>query len=602
MKSTSSQLRRARPLRPLVITLAATLVAFSALPGCSQAPAKESVPVKPALQVAGLQQPIVRYDSIHHPVQGLYGMVVSQNDIATRVGHQILAKGGNAVDASVAVGFALAVTLPRAGNLGGSGFMLVHLAEKQETVALDYRAVAPRSASVEKFTGADGKLDWDRLTFGPMAPAVPGTVAGLHLAWRQHGSLPWSVLLEPAYQLASEGIEVSHDLAYVLNMVARNLGIFSPGSAYLKKGGGEWAAGDRLVQKELAWSIAQIRDHGAEAFYSGALADRIAKAFADNGGLITREDLAAYTVKQRQPVKTDYRGKRVMSMPPVSAGGVTLIQMLNMLQHFDLAEMGAGSANSLHLLAEVMKRAAANRRSLLGDPDFVELHIDGYISQALAEKMAGDIDTRRAGNVKDIQAEPVERYESRNTTHFSVMDRHGNAVSNTYTLGYSFGSAFVAEGTGILFDNQMRNFSYRADANHKNALAPGKRMLSTMTPTIVLGENGKVLLVTGTPGGSRIINVVLQVLVNVIDHGMDVAGATHQPRIYQGWRSQTLGVENGMNPDTVRLLKAMGHQVEMQQTMGSTQSIMWRDGTFYGAADPRRPNALALGVIGVPQE
>jgi len=275
--------------------------------------------------------------------------------------------------------------------------------------------------------------------------------------------------------------------------------------------------------------------------------------------------------------------------------------MLNVLENFDLRKYPQGSAMSLHLLAEVMKRAAANRRSLLGDPDFVEMSVDAYISKDLARKIAKKINLKRAAKVENIGAESLDRYESRNTTHFSVMDQHGNAVSNTYTLGYSFGSGYVAEGTGILFDNQMRNFSYRSESNHLNALAPGKRMLSTMTPTIVLDENGKVLLVTGTPGGGRIINVVLQILVNVIDYQINIAEATNRPRIQQGWQNQELGIETGMNPEVIKMLKGMGHKIDMQQTIGSTQSILWRDGIFQGSADPRRPNALALGLDRPPE-
>lgn len=550
--------------------------------------------------VTGLKQAIIRYDSIHHPVEGRFGMVVSQNSIATSVGQQILARGGNAVDATVAIGFALAVTLPRAGNLGGSGFMLAHMAVDQQSIALDYRSTAPLAASVEQFQKSDGGIDYDKLSFGPMAPAVPGTVAGLHHAWQRFGSLPWKDLLQPAYQLANEGIEVWHDLADVLNEASSILGHYSNGSAYLKKDGQPWMAGDLLVQKDLAWSIARIMENGAEAFYEGALAKRIVKGFEKSGGIIGHQDLAAYKVRERKPVKTSYRGKQVISMPPVSAGGVTLLQMLNMLEQFPISGMGAGSAKSLHILAEAMKRAAANRRTWLGDPDFVEVFIDGYISKELARKMAADIDVQQASDVKTIKAEPVDRYESRDTTQFTVMDKFGNAVSNTYTLGYSFGSGYVPEGTGILFDNQMRNFTYGPDRTHRNAMEPGKRMLSTMSPTIVLDEAGKVMLVTGTPGGSRIINVLLQVLVNVIDHGMNIAEATHQPRIHQGWQSQTLAVETGMNPEVIRLLKGMGHSIELQQTMGSTQSIMWRDGAFYGSADPRRPNALAAGLNTAP--
>jgi gamma-glutamyltranspeptidase/glutathione hydrolase len=579
-----------RRIRTAVVTGSAFLLVFGAATAWPQAAAVES----------GLKQPIIRYDSIHHPVRGRFGMVVSQNSLASSIGQSVLAKGGNAVDATIAMSFALAVTLPRAGNLGGSGFMLAHMAAEQKTIALDYRSVAPLAATVEKYRKPDGNMDMDKLTFGPLAPAIPGTVAAMHQAWQRFGSMPWKELLLPAYQLANEGFELWHDLADVLNTASPNLSHYSRGSAYIKPGGGSWVAGDVLVQKDLAWSIEQIMEHGAAAFYEGALAGRIVEAFATSGGIISREDLAAYKVRERQPVQVSYRGKQVVSMPPVSGGGVTLLQMLNMLEHFPIADMGAGSAKSLHILAEVMKRAAANRRSLLGDPDFVKVHIDGYISKALAAKMAADIDPAKASDVKTIKAEPVEQYESRDTTQFTVMDRFGNAVSNTYTLGYSFGSAYVAEGTGILFDNQMRNFSYQPDGKHLNAMVPGKRMLSTMTPTIVLDEHGKVLLVTGTPGGSRIINVVLQVLVNVIDHDMNIAEATHRPRIHQGWRSQPLAIETGMNPEVIRLLTSMGHQIELQQTMGSTQSIMWRNGLFHGSADPRRPNALALGLNTAP--
>jgi len=573
-------------LRTFLLATGAFLLLFSSGSAWSQAAVVDS----------GLKQPIIRYDSIHHPVKGRYGMVVSQNSIATKVGQEILARGGNAVDAAVAVGFALAVTLPRAGNLGGSGFMLAHLAEEKKTIALDYRSVAPLAASTEKYSNPDGELNWDKLTFGPMAPAVPGTVAGMYKAWQQFGSMSWKDVLHPAYQLADEGFEVGHDLAYVLNMAFEVINHYSSSSAYIKQDGQPWIAGDKLVQKDLAWSIGQVMEHGAAAFYEGELAQRILDAFEKSGGLISRQDLAAYEVKERPLVSTLYRGKQVFSMPPVSGGGITLIQMLNMLENFDLSKYPQGSVKSLHFQAEVMKRAAANRRSLIGDPDFVEVSIDAYINKDLAKKMAKKINPRRAARVKNIEAESLERYESRNTTHYSIMDKDGNAVSNTYTLGYSFGSGFVAEGTGILFDNQMRNFSYRSDSNHKNALAPGKRMLSTMTPTIVLDEDGKVLLVTGTPGGSRIINTVLQVVVNVIDYQMNIAEATHRPRIHQGWRAQELGIETGMNPEVVKLLKGMGHKIKPQKTIGSTQSVMWRDGVFHGSADPRRPNALALGL------
>jgi gamma-glutamyltranspeptidase/glutathione hydrolase len=557
--------------------------------------------VLPASAFSQSNQSIIRYDSIHHPVVAHHGMVVSQNSTATRIGQQILARGGNAVDAAVAVGFALAVTLPRAGNLGGSGFMLLHHAENKDTVALDFRSAAPLAASLEKLQGEQGKIDMKRLTFGALAPAVPGTVAGLHEAWQRYGSMPWRDLLQPAYELAKEGIRVSEDLEFALSIAVPALSRFPASkSVYVRSDGQSYRAGELLIQEDLAWSISQIQQHGAEAFYRGELGQRIVDAVQAGGGIISMDDLAAYKVRQRSTISTIYRGHPVISMPPVSAGGLTVLQMLNVLGNFDLSKYDQGSAKSLHLLAEVMKRAAANRRTYLGDPDFVDLPMNGYLSKQVAREMAKDISFRKAARVKKIDPQPLAEYESRETTHYSVIDQFGNAVSNTYTLGHSFGSAFVARGTGILLDNQMRNFSYSYGPDHPNAMRPGKRMLSTMTPTMVFNPEGKVLLVTGTPGGGRIINVVLQILVNVIDYKLNIAEATHRPRIHQGWRSQTLGVENGLNTDTIERLVKMGHKVEVQRSMGSAQSIMWKNGLFYGSADPRRPNALALGLNKYP--
>jgi gamma-glutamyltranspeptidase/glutathione hydrolase len=552
---------------------------------------------------AQTRQAIIRYDAIHHPVIGLHGMVVSQNDVASEIGRDILRQGGNAIDAAVATGFALAVTLPRAGNLGGSGFMLVHLADSGETIAIDYRSMAPLASDPALFRKDDGEVDWGALTHGARAAAVPGTVAGLYEAWQRWGSMPWEQLLEPARDLAANGIVVSHDLAFALSEGVQTMGQF-PSSAriYLHPDGRGWQPGERLVQSDLAWSITRIMEGGADAFYRGDLADRIVAAFAADGGLISHDDLAGYTVRQRDLVTTDYRGYRVASMPPVSAGGITLIQMLNMLGQFDVASLGAGSVVQLHLLAEVMKRAAANRRTWLGDPDFVDVPIAEFISMDVAKAMAATIDLERAAPVKSIKPWPLGMKASHDTTHYSIMDADGNAVSNTYTLGHSFGSSWVAEGTGILFDNQMRNYNYRDGPDHPNALVPKKRMLSTMTPTMVLDADGKVFLVTGTPGGSYIINVLLQIIVNVIDFDMNIAEATHRPRLYQGWNWPQLGLEPGFSPDVIEALDAMGHEPRIERTMGSVQSILWRDGKFYGAADSRRPNAAALGLMFPPQQ
>ena len=334
---------------------------------------------------AQTRQAIIRYDSVHHPAVGLHGMVVSQNDLASDIGRDILRQGGNAVDAAVATGFALAVTLPRAGNLGGSGFMLAHLAESGETVALDYRSIAPLASDPDLFRMGDGEVDMDALTHGARAAAVPGTVAGLYEAWQRWGSLPWPDLVAPARELAAKGIIVTHDLAFALSQGEQTMRQFPSSAAiYMRPDGSGWQPGERLVQSDLAWSLTQIMEGGADAFYKGELAERIVAAFKADGGLIRRKDLAAYVVKERDIVTTDYRGYRVVSMPPVSAGGITLIQMLNMLSQFDVTALGAGSVAHLHLLALLMNRAAANRRTWLRDPDFGDVPIAESISMNVA--------------------------------------------------------------------------------------------------------------------------------------------------------------------------------------------------------------------------
>ena len=575
-------------------------------------------------------QSIIRYDSIHHPVVAGGGMVVSQNGVASEVGRQILIAGGNAVDAAVAMGFALAVTLPRAGNLGGSGFMLVHMNDAggaddaDDVVALDFRSVAPQAASSADFIDENGEVRYEELTYGPRAAGVPGTVAGLAEAWRRFGSLPWGDLLAPAIAMAENGIEVSDDLAYALSAALSAMAEYPASmAAYARADGSAYAAGELLVQSDLAWSLGEIAEHGADAFYRGAVAEKFIVAMETAGGLIVAEDLANYQVRQRPAIATDYRGHRVATMPPSSVGGLALLQMLNVLGHYDMARLPRGSAASMHLLAETMKQANANRREGIGDTDFVEVPMAGLLSAEIAAEMAGRIDPERARPVSEIAPMDAFAYqsgdsggelsgelteaspdgagadateESRDTTHLSVVDRGGNAVSLTYTLGYSFGSAWVVPGTGILLDNQMRNFSIREPDIHANRIEPGKRVVSTMTPTMVFDERGELFLVTGTPGGSRIHNVILQLIVNTVDYGMNIAEATNAPRIYQAWRQAELGVENGTAADSLRLLEAMGHEIEYQQTMGSTQSIMRRDGLLQGAADPRRPGALALGI------
>lgn len=547
---------------------------------------------------------IIRYDLIHHPVSARFGMVVTQNELASRVGQRILAEGGNAVDSAVAIGFALAVTLPRAGNLGGSGYMLIHNAATDETIALDFRSTSPASTRLEDFLDADGKILWDDLTFGPRAAAVPGTVAGLYAAWQRFGSLPWSALVQPAVELASEGFMVSSDLAYVLGQAMSTMRAYpSSVAAYTSPDGTPYAFGDTIRQPDLAWSLTQIRDGGADAFYRGAIAERFVSFMEATGGYISAQDLADYRVVEREAISVPYRDHRVVTMPPTSAGGLALLQMLKTLNHFDLAALPQGSAKSLHLIAETMKRVNANRRQGpggIGDMDFVDVPIEGFLSDQLASEIAASIDPDKATPVADISPIEASLYESRETTHYSVVDKDGNAVSTTYTLGYSFGSGFVVEGTGFLLDNQMRNFSLR-DPDHANSLAPGKRMVSTMTPTLVFDADGELRLVTGTPGGSLIHTIILQLIINTVDYDLNIAEATHRPRIYQAWREPELGVERGLSADTLGLLEAMGHTIEVQQSMGSTQSIMLDDGIVHASADPRRPGALAAGLDTPPE-
>jgi gamma-glutamyltranspeptidase/glutathione hydrolase len=546
------------------------------------------------------QKQLLEYPSIHSPTVGTRGMVVSQNEIASRVGASILRGGGNAVDAAVAVGFALAVTLPRAGNIGGDGFMTLYEAKTGKVHVIDFRSIAPRAARLEDFVTADGK-ERNEASVGYKAPSVPGTVAGLHLAHRKYGRLPWARVVEPAIRLASEGVVLSPDEAFVFSWGKERLSTSAAArTAFYKPGGTLYAAGERLKQPQLAWSLRQIARGGADAFYKGEIARRFAADMKKNGGLITMADLAAYQPMEREPLVGTYRGYTIYTTPPASAGGATLLNMLNILERFELKPHGAGSAASLHLMAETMKLGYADRFRFLGDTDFVSAPVRGFISKAYAAERAKLVSASKARPVKEMGPGDPTRFESPQTTHFSVADAEGNAVSTTYTLGADFGSGVMIEGTGILLNNQMNNFShesaYEARAKGQkmplDAMQPGKRMLSTMMPTIVF-HAGKPWLITGTPGGSTIIDTVLQIIVNTIDFGLNVEEATHRPRIYQG-TTNALRVEPNFNPDTVAALKARGHTITSDETMGSAQSIMIDNGLFLGAADPRRPGARAI--------
>lgn len=547
--------------------------------------------------------PIIRYNSIHHPVVGEQGMVATQHQLASEVGAEILAAGGNAVDAAVAVGFSLAVVLPRAGNLGGGGFMMIHLASENKTIALDYREMAPAAAHRELFLDADGNVDKTKARFSHAAAGVPGTVAGLLEAHKKYGKLSLKKVLSPAIRQADKGFLVTQDLSDKLadyQHLKKNPATLK---AYYKNDGQAYRAGERLRLKDLAWSLKQILKHGEDAFYKGAIADKIVAEMEKHNGLITHQDLANYRVVERIPAKGSYRGYEVVSMPPPSSGGIHIVQMLNMLEPFPLAQYGAGSAQSIHVLVEAMKRAYADRSKYLGDPDFVTVPAAKLMDKRYAQTLSNSFNLDQTTPSSEILPGAKLADESRDTTHYSIVDSDGNLVSNTYTLNFSFGSGITVAGTGILLNNEMDDFSakpgvpnaYGLIGAEANKIEAAKRPLSSMTPTIVFKDD-KPVLVTGSPGGSRIITTVLQVLVNVIDHGMNIADAVSAPRFHHQWQPDMLFLEPGFSPDTVALLEAKQHKIKTVSTMGSAQSIAVHDGVSYGAADPRKPDAAAIAA------
>lgn len=546
-----------------------------------------------------------RYDSsnaIFHPVYGKNGMVASEQGLATQVGLDILKQGGNAIDAAVAVGFALAVVLPNAGNIGGGGFMVLHDDKTGKDVAIDFREIAPAKASRDMYLDNQGNVIDGKSLFTHDASGVPGTVAGMEYALKQWGTMPLSKVLEPAIKLADKGFIVSDVLAQTLKEEKSTLGKWSSSKAIFFKNGEPLKSGDLLVQKDLAKSLRLIAKQGAKAFYQGEIATKIAKEMQLHGGTMTLEDLKAYKVVERQPIIGDYRGYKVVTMPPPSSGGVHLIEILNMLEHYPIKEDGVNSAKNIHHMAESMKLAYADRSEYLGDPDFVKIPVAGLTSKAYANERVKTIDDNKARLSSNIKPGKPQPYESDQTTHFSVMDKAGNAVAVTYTLNLNFGSGIVVEGTGILLNNEMDDFSVKPGVPNAfglvggtaNAIEAKKRPLSSMTPTIVM-KNNKPWLVTGSPGGARIITTVLQSVVNTIDHEMNPAEAIITPRVHHQWLPDELRVEEGISPDTIKLLQDKGHKVVTKAPMGRIQIIQADDSGFYGYSDPRNPDGKTLG-------
>ncbi len=547
--------------------------------------------------------PIIEYNSINHPVISKTGMVVSQRQSASEVGAEILRKGGNAVDAAVATGLALAVVLPRAGNLGGGGFMVVYLKDKDKTITIDYRERAPSAAHRDLFLDENGNYDKNKAQFSLLSAGVPGTVAGLHHALTKYGTMTWQEVLEPSIRLAEQGFSVPHDLANILASERYKKRLSSNEAAaksYYKTDKSNYQAGEILKLPDLAWTLKQLSDNGPDAFYKGEIAKKIIKEMERNGGLITAQDLKNYTPVERSPVEGTYKNFKIVSMPPASSGGIHLIQMLNMIEEFPIKDMGFGSADSIHLLAEVMKRAYADRSKHLGDMDFYDVPYS-LMSKEYSSFLNKSISISSITPSKDILAGDPHPYESPDTTHFSVMDRYGNAVSNTYTLNFSYGSGIMIPGTGMLMNNEMDDFSskpgtpngYGLLGSEANSIEANKRPLSSMTPTIIFKDN-KPYLVLGSPGGSRIITTVLQVALNVMEHDMNVAQAVNSPRIHHQWLPEVLMIEKGFGPDTEKLLREKGYRLYPSSTMGSVQAILKDGEYFYGAADPRRPGSGAV--------
>ena len=542
-------------------------------------------------------QTTLDYQSRIHPEIASDFMVVTQNKHATEAGYEILRQGGNAVDAAVAVGFALSVTLPRAGNLGGGGFILIYDKDTDKVSSIDYRSAAPKSSKSEMFID-NGEV----IKFGHLVNAVPGSVAGLLKAHEAQGSLPLSSLLKPAIRLAKNGFEVTYDLNFVLEWGGESM-LANKASREKFYNKNEEPIGVRTLFKQpnLAKTLFMISKKGRDAFYKGEIAKWISEESLSSGGLITLNDLASYEAKLRIPIETTYRGYRIITMPPAASGGLVLLQTLNILENFDLKASGPNSAETVHILSESMQRAFADRVKFHGDPDFYDVPVKQMLNKQYAFDRAQSISDNRTPNGEIFEGDLRQYDESPDTTHFSIIDSKGNAVSNTYTLGSSFGSGVTIKKGGFLMNNQMRNFShfYGQDGaeygtSEANKLEPGKRMISTQTPTLVFKPSGELMMVLGSPGGGRIPNVITQVISNVIDHDMSFSEAVMSPRINQRLEGK-LQLETGFSPDTLNLLKDKGHEPEISTTMGSVQAIFLDQDKIFGVADSRRPGALARG-------
>lgn len=537
------------------------------------------------------------------PLRAKNGIVTSASKLASEVGVAALKQGGNAVDAAIATAFALAVTWPTAGNIGGGGFMVYHGDDGYATT-FDFREEAPLVATERMFLGPDGNIADNSNHIGPLAIGVPGTVAGLWQAHQELGSLPWAELVAPAVKLARDGIPITYALYTGFSRNKARFGRYpSTMAKFYKADGSLYELGDTWRQPDLAHTLELIQDNGEDGFYKGENAKRLADFMTDIGGLITEEDLLKYESHEREPIRGTYRGYDIVSMPPPSSGGVALVEMLNILEGFDLQAMGHNSADYLHVLTEAMRRAFADRAEHLGDPDFNEdMPLQRLMDKNYAATLRASISMDEAG--KSSPTDFAQLYESEETTHFSVVDKEGNMVSLTYTLEYGYGSGIVVEGGGYLLNNEMGDFNAVPGVTntyligtYPNLVEAGKRPLSSMTPTIV-AKNGKPIFTSGSPGGKTIINTTMQVILNVIDHGMNIAQSIEAGRIHHQWLPDVTSIEAGsLSPDTVRLYKEKGHQVRERRGQGAAMAVYYNSesGLFEGAADSRRGDGAAVG-------
>ena len=544
----------------------------------------------------------IDYPHPFHPTTSSSGMVVSQSALSSDIGVKILDMGGNAVDAAVAVGFSLATTLPRAGNIGGGGFMLIYLKDKDEVFYIDYRSKSPKNSSIEKLLGTKKIPDrnskrWERVDYTYLASGVPGTVYGLLEAHKNVGKLDLKEIMKPVIEQAENGIIVSSDLNYVIEVTPQLKSDQESLSIYFKNGE-PLKEFSTMKRPDLANTFREISKYGIKGFYEGAIAEKIVEAMSANDGLITYEDLKDYKSFFRMPIAINYKGHKVFTAAPPSGGGITLLTALNILNNINIKKYKSDSTKTYHFLAESLRRGHNNRSHFVGDPDYFDVPISELLSAKRTKELITSIDSNKASSIDQvIPYKP--RKESKDTTHFSIIDKDGNAVSNTYTLGLSFGSGVTIPGTGILMNSQMNNFAYRygdktdigRGASPGNKFEPGKKPMSTMAPTIIFDKDDKLFLVTGSPGGSDIPAAILRVITGVIDFNLDIGEATMLPRIHKDWPYEGLEHERAVSRDIVRRLKGMGHKTEYETTIGSTQSIHIVDGVINGFADLRRPNA-----------